>query len=164
MWQKPDSEDLMPVFMLEATGLFKALAVYFGIPAVLSCVLLRLSNLEFAFFFKIYANVLREIFTTLNLFYLLHLIPSLLLRYLIYRGRFSNRGAFFVSALIALLALLIVYPLHSILNPKVLTDIILYVALSPFLMALFTLRINRLSFLGGSVIVLFIALLGSGFI
>ena len=92
--------------------------MYFGIPAVLSYVLLRLSNLELTFFFKIYGNVLREIFTTLNLFYLLHLIPSLLLRYLIYRGRFSSRGAVFVSALIALLAILIVYPLHSILNRR----------------------------------------------
>ena len=163
MWKKPDSEDLVPDFMQEAMDLFRASVVYFGTPVLAAYFLLRYHGLPFSRLPVYYLRVLSSIFGNQNLFYLLHLVPALGVRYLVSGVRLGVKGAFFIALLFDFLALLIVYPASSLLNFAVLKNICLYVALCPSLMAFFTLRIQRLHFSGGVVICIFLGLLVRGF-
>jgi hypothetical protein len=157
--KKPDSEDLIPDFMQEAMDLFKALVVYFGLPALTAYFLLRYNKRSLTLFPSYYLHVLVTIFTRQNLFYLLHLGPALILRYLVCGTRFGVGGSLLASVVIDFLSLAIVYPVSSLLNFGILKNICVYVALCPLLMTFFTLRIPRLRFLGGAVIIIFIGLL-----
>ncbi|MDR2180088.1 MAG: hypothetical protein LBP21_07245 [Synergistaceae bacterium] len=156
---KPHSEDLVPDFMQEAMDLFRALFVYFGLPGLTACLLLRYQQRSWTLLPTYYFYVLATIFTRQSLFYLLHLGPALVLRYLVYGARFGVKGSLFIAVSLDFLSLLIVYPVHSLLNFEVLKNIYTYAALCPLSMTFFTLRIPRLRFLGGVVLALFIGLL-----
>jgi hypothetical protein len=157
--RKPDSEELVPDFMQEAMNAFKASFVYFGLPALAACLLLRDGRQPFTLFPSYYAYVLTTIFARQNIFYLLHLGPALILRYLIRGARLGVKGSLLASASIDLFALVIEYPVAALLTPEVLKDIYIYSAVWPLLMTFFTLRIHRLRLSGGVVIVIFIGLL-----
>ncbi|MDR1873750.1 MAG: hypothetical protein LBQ90_01875 [Synergistaceae bacterium] len=159
MWARPDSEDLLPYFMQEATGFFKALALYFGIPVLTTCMLLYHQGVSFSLTPVWYGHTLRSIFTSQNLFYLIHLIPALGMRFFA-RRRFEVNGALVTALLLDLLALLVVYPVRSIRNPANLKNILMFISPAPVLMVFFTLRMYRLRISGGIVIVVFLALLG----
>jgi hypothetical protein len=157
--KKPDSEDLIPDFMQEAMDLFKALLVYFGLPALTAYFLLRYNKRPLTVFPSYYLHVLTAIFTRQNLFYLLHLGPALVLRYLICGTRVGVKGSLLTSISIDFLSIAVVYPASSLLDVEILKNIYLYAALCPLLMTFFTLRIPRLRFLGGAVLAIFIGLL-----
>jgi hypothetical protein len=157
--KKPDSEDLIPDFMQKAMDLLKALFVYFGLPALTAYFLLRHNKLSLTLFPSYYLHVLTAIFARQSLFYLLHLVPALVLRYLICGTRLGVKGSLLASVSIDFLSIAVVYPASSLLNAEMLRNIYLYAALCPLLMTFFTLRIPRLRFLGGAVMAIFIGLL-----
>jgi hypothetical protein len=162
--RKPDSEDLTPDFMQEAMDFFRASLVYFGSPMWTACLLLRYDKQSFTLFPSYYVYVLSAIFNRQSLLYLLHLGPALILRYLICGARFGFRGSLIVSVLIDFLSLAVVYPASSLLNFEILKNVCVYVAVCPLLMTFCTLRIPRLRFMGGVVIVIFIGMLCWGFL
>jgi lysylphosphatidylglycerol synthetase-like protein (DUF2156 family) len=162
-WEKPDSEDLMPEFMREATDFFKASVLYFGLPMITAALLLRYNKQAFRFLPFYYARTLQALFKSQHGFYLLHLLPALAVRYLFYGVRLRVKEAFVVSVIVDLLAIVLIYPVRSLLNPEILKNVYLYAALCPLLMAFFTLRIDRLRYSGGVVIVIFIGILCWGF-
>jgi hypothetical protein len=157
--KKPDSGDLVPDFMQEAMDLFKALLVYLGLPALTAYLLLRYHRRSLTLLPSYYLYAVTTIFTHQSLFYLLHLGPALVLRYLICGTRFGVKGSLIISVSIDFLALVVVYPVPSLLDFEILKNIYIYAALCPLLMTYFTLRIPRLRFLGGVVIAIFIGLL-----
>jgi hypothetical protein len=157
--KKPDSEDLIPDFMQEAMDFFKALLVYLGPPALTAYFLLRYHQRPLTLFPSYYVRAVVTIFTRQNLFYLLHLGPALVLRYLVCGARFGVKGGLAAAILIDFLSLAAIYPVSSLRNPEALKNIYLCVALCPLSMTFFTLRIPRLRFSGGVVITIFIGLL-----
>ncbi|MDR1730653.1 MAG: hypothetical protein LBR61_01025 [Synergistaceae bacterium] len=159
MWTKPDEEDLLPLFMQETMGLCKAVAVYFGIPLLTAAMLLHAQGRSLRFLLPWYGQVLRSIFTSQNLFYLLHVGPAMIMRF-VSGKRFSGKTAVTVALCFDLLAILIVYPVRPIVqNPSLLKNIFLFAAIPPLLTAFCTLRINRLQISGGLVILVFLGLL-----
>ncbi|MDR3231490.1 MAG: hypothetical protein LBT65_08615 [Synergistaceae bacterium] len=158
MWDKPESENLLPVFMHETTGLVAALAVYFGIPVLLTLMLLRYHDVTFALILPWYLNTLYSIFNAQSIFYIIHLAPACAIRVFLGK-RPTAKTAFLTALLLDLLAILIVYPARSLLNPRILKNIFIFAGLSPLLMTFFTLRIHRLRFAGGIVILVFLCLL-----
>lgn len=159
MWNKPDSEDLLPAFMQEAMGFFKATAICFGIPVVAACSLLYHNGVSFAFIVSYSVYVLNKVFFELNSFYLIHLSAALLFRFVLHKKRFPIRAACAVTVIIDLLAIMLIYPPRSILTPQLLKNILLFVAVWPSLMVFFILRIHRLYVSGGIVIVVFFCFL-----
>jgi hypothetical protein len=149
----------MPDFMREAMGFFKALILYLGLPMITAALLLRYNKQGFRALPFYYAQTLQALFKSQNGFYLLHLLPALVVRYLFYGARLGVKEAFFVSAIVDFLAIALIYPIQSLLNLEILKNIYLYSALCPFLMAFFTLRIDRLRYAGAVAIVIFIGLL-----
>jgi hypothetical protein len=158
VWDKPDSEELLPYFMQETTGFFRAMILYFGLPALTTCMLLYYHRVSFSLIFLWYGHTLNSIFTSQNLFYLIHLVPALAARF-IYGRRFTVKTAFMAALLLDLLALPITYPVRSLLTPAIRKNIFLFASLPPLLMAFFTLRIYRLRIAGGIVIVVFLGML-----
>jgi hypothetical protein len=157
--KKPDGEDLIPDFMQEAMDLFKALFVYFGLPALTAYLLLRYHKRPLTLLPSFYLHTLTAVFTRQSLFYLLHLGPALVFRYLICGTRWGIKGSLLMSVVINFLSILVFCPAPSLLNVEILKNIYAYTALCPLLMTFFTLRIPRLRFLGGVVITIFIGLL-----
>jgi hypothetical protein len=157
--RKPDGEDLIPDFMEEAMDLFKALFVYFGLPLLTAYFLLRYHKQPLTLFPSFYLYALDTVFTRQSLFYLLHLGPALVLRYLICGTRLGIKGSLLASVSIDFLSIAVVYPALSLLKVEMLKNIYLYAALCPLLMTFFTLRIPRLRFLGGVVLAIFMGLL-----
>jgi hypothetical protein len=163
MWEKPDGEYLLPEFLRETMDCCKAAAIYFGLPALTAYLALRYRRVPFTSWVSYmpyyYAHTLKVIFTRDNLFYLLHLGPALVGRYVICKRRFSVKEAVALSLLIDFAAIVVIYPFIFRSNAGVLKHIYLYSAFCPLLMTFFTLRIDRMRVSGGCVIFLFVGLL-----
>ncbi|MDR3265614.1 MAG: hypothetical protein LBT15_06360 [Synergistaceae bacterium] len=158
MWEKPDSEDLLPLFMHETTGFFRAMAVYFGIPVLLTVMLLRYYGVTYSLILPWYVSTLYSIFTSQNVFYIIHMAPACAIRVFLGK-RLAMKTAFLTALLLDMLALLIVHPVHALMTRHLLRNILIFAALSPVLMTFFTLRIQHLRISGGIVIAVFLGLL-----
>lgn len=161
-WEKPDGDDLVPEFVRETTGFIMAFAVYFGLPVLAAFLMMHGPRFDFASLMRSYHGVLHNIFTQQNLFYLAHLGPALLLRYVLLRKNLQGNAALGVSLLLSIVAVGIFYPFKALVAPKGLQNIYLYVALYPLLMTFFTLRIRRLRFSGFVVFAVFLLFLCFG--
>ena len=157
MWEKPDSEDLLPAFMQSAMGFCSALIVFFGLPAVTTCFLMRHYHLRYTLFPTWYTYTISSIFRDQNVFYLVHLVPAISVRF--FYQRLKVNGALVTAVFLSVMAVLLVYPVRSITNPQALKNIASFVMLPPLLMAFFILRIQRLRASGSLVIMFFLALL-----
>ena len=158
MWKKPDSEDLLPVFMQNAMGFLKALAVFFGLPAITACVLMRHNYADYTQFPALYMLTLDSIFKSQNIFYLIHIVPAIAVRFF-YGQKFKAGSAFLIAMFLFGMAVLSLYPISSVLNPQILKNIASFIMAPPLLMAFFILRIHRLLASGSAVILVFMGLL-----
>ena len=158
MWEKPDSEKLLPDFMQNAMGFCAALAVFFGLPAITTCLLMRLHHLRYTLFPLWYMHTLDTIFTKLNVFYLIHLVPAIVVRYF-FKTRLKVSEALIMAFLLSVLAVLLIYPGKSIVNPRMLKNIAVFTVPPPLLMAFFILRIHKLRTWGSIVIMFYIGIL-----
>ena len=163
LWKKPHGDDLLPVFMQETTGLVKTAGLLWGTPALSAYLLMRHDGRPWAVFGDYYAGVLSTVFGPLGIFYVFHLMPALLVRFLIGGEKgLSPMRALFLAVFLDFLALLLVYPPEVLLNPATLFNILFYAALAPTMTAFFTLRITRLRFSGVAAIVVFVVFLCRG--
>lgn len=161
-WEKPDGNDLVPEFVRETTGFIMAFVVYFGLPVVAAFLLIHGPRFDFASLMRSYHGVLHNIFTQQNLFYLAHLGPTLLFRYVFLRKNLQGNAALGVSLLLSIVAVGVFYPATALVATGGLRNIYFYVALYPFLMTFFTLRIRRLRFSGFVVLAVFLLFLCFG--
>jgi len=162
IWRKPENAHLLPEFMQEAMDALRSLAVYFGLPAVTAFFLLSYGGESFKSLPRYYIYALAIIFKRQHIFYLIHLIPALIVRY-VFAKRFKILWALTAAVSFNVAAFLILYPAAPFPNIKMLKDIAIYVSVCPCLMTYFTLRINRLRFSGACVIAVFLGLLCWGF-
>jgi hypothetical protein len=158
MWTKPDSEELLPTFMQSAMGFFNALAVFFGLPAITACALMRYNHVDYTYFPAWYMYALNSIFKDQNVFYLMHLVPAMAMRFIC--GKKLKAGnSLLLAAFLFAIALVLLYPVSSVLNPRILKSIAVFIMVPPLLMTFFILRIHRLLTSGSIVIVIFLGLL-----
>ena len=159
MWEKPSGEELLPDFMQATMNALRALLVYLG-PSLLTAFLLLnqnggpLTSLPIYYFHALYV-----LFTRQSLFYLIHLVLALAIRYFIQGARLGVRSALVTAAALDALAIFITYPAAVFFNLGVLKNILIYISTAPVLMTFFTLRIHRLRFSGAFTIAIFIGLL-----
>ena len=158
MWEKPDSEDLLPAFMQDAMGFCAALIVFLGLPAVTTCFLMRYYRLRYTLFPVWYMYTLDSIIKSQNVLYLIHIVPAFALR-LFYGARMKVSNALIVAAFLFTIAVFLLYPVRAIVNPQTLKNIAFFVMTPPLLMAFFILRIHRLRASGILVILFFLGLL-----
>ena len=160
---KPESKTFLPEFMQETLDAFRALAIYFGLPVLTAFFLLRHGGEPFRSLPHYYLLTLTVLIKRLHIFYLLHLVPALIVRY-IFAKRLKKRWALAVAMLLSVVALLILFPAIPFPNFKTLKDVMIYASACPCLMAYFTLRINRVRFSGAFVLAVFMGLLCWGFL
>ena len=160
---KPESEELLPEFMQEALDALRALAIYFGLPALTAFFLLRDSGAPFRSMWRYYALVLTILFKRQHVFYLLQLAPALLARYALAK-RFRRSWALAASVSLNVMAFLVLFPFAPFPGFDTLKDIAIYLSVCPCLMTYFTLRINRVRLSGASVLAVFLGLLCWGFL